>query len=89
MAPGIALATAFGWFLGLTGILTVYSLNGEWSIAANLTAETWPAKHRSKVLSGTRSLYGLRVILGMVGYWVLGWIFKVEYSRRTLDSIRV
>ncbi|HXT90138.1 MAG TPA: MFS transporter, partial [Trebonia sp.] len=52
-------------------------LNGEWSIAANLTAETWPAKYRSKVLSVARSLYGFGVALaGLIGTYIIaphGW----------------
>jgi len=52
-------------------------LNGEWSIAANLTAETWPAKYRSKVLSVARSLYGFGVALaGVIGTYIIaphGW----------------
>lgn len=52
-------------------------LNGEWSIAANLTAETWPAKYRSKVLSAARSLFGFGVALaGVIGTYIIapyGW----------------
>jgi MFS transporter, putative metabolite:H+ symporter len=52
-------------------------LNGEWSIAANLTAETWPAKYRSKILSFCRSLYGFGVALaGVIGTYIIapyGW----------------
>jgi putative MFS transporter len=78
-----------GVFVVLTAIsgswllfLVFYTLmraatNGEWSIAANLTAETWPARHRAKVLSGARSCYGLGVALaGLMGTYIIphfGW----------------
>lgn len=71
-------ALAQSWLLFLVFYTLMRAcLNGEWSIAANLTAETWPAKYRSKVLSVARSLYGFGVALaGVIGTYIIaphGW----------------
>jgi MFS family permease len=71
-------AVAQSWILFLLFYTLMRAcLNGEWSIAANLTAETWPAKYRSLVLSFARSLYGFGVALaGVIGTYVIaphGW----------------
>lgn len=74
----ILTASAHTWLLFIVFFgLARACLNGEWSIAANLTAETWPAKYRSKVLSVARSLWGFGVALaGVIGIYIIapyGW----------------
>jgi MFS family permease len=71
-------AWAQSWVLFLVFYTLVRAcLSGEWSIAANLTAETWPAKYRSRILSVARSLYGFGVALaGLIGTYIIapyGW----------------
>ncbi|MCW0215403.1 MAG: MFS transporter [Pseudonocardia sp.] len=53
------------------------TIAGEWAVGSLLTVETWPAKHRAKVLSGARSLYGYGVVIaGLTGTYIIaphGW----------------
>ncbi|MHA6627245.1 MFS transporter [Pseudonocardia sichuanensis] len=53
------------------------TIAGEWAIGSLLTVETWPAKHRAKVLSAARSLYGYGVVIaGLAGTYIVapyGW----------------
>lgn len=53
------------------------TIAGEWAIGSLLTVETWPARHRAKVLSAARSLYGYGVVVaGLTGTYIIaphGW----------------
>lgn len=92
-SPNWMILSVFRFFTG-------FGCVGEWSAAATLIAETWPAKHRSKCASVMQSMFAWGSILGsfvvMVVAPLWGWravflvgvlpAFVVLYMRRTLKE---
>lgn len=82
----VGFTKSWGEFILFYGLF-ILADTGEWGIASTLTAETWPARYRSNVLSFARSFYGYGAALsGLIGstlivsfgwkagYWVVGSI---------------
>jgi len=92
-APNWVILSVFRFFTG-------FGCVGEWSAAATLIAETWPAKHRSKCASVMQSCWawgsilGSFVVMAIAPIW--GWravflagvlpAFIVLYIRRTIKE---
>jgi MFS family permease len=69
-APNIAMLMVFRIIVGL-------GVGGEWSAGSALVSETWPARHRGKVLAWVQSAfasgYALAAIVAAVIIPIAGW----------------
>jgi MFS family permease len=74
----VAIVVSRNWlFFIVFYTLMRVTIAGEWAIGSLLTVETWPARHRAKILSAARSLYGYGVVVaGLTGTYIIaphGW----------------
>jgi MFS family permease len=72
----IVVSESWIFFIVVYTIMRI-TIAGEWAVGSLLTVETWPAKHRAKILSAARSLYGYGVVIaGLAGTFIIapyGW----------------
>jgi MFS transporter, putative metabolite:H+ symporter len=72
----VVVSNSWIFFIVVYTLLRI-TIAGEWAVGSLLTVETWPARHRAKVLSAARSLYGYGVVIaGLAGTFIIapfGW----------------
>jgi MFS family permease len=74
LMPVVALSPTFAVFVAAR-CLVGFALNGEWSLGSMLVAETWPARLRGRVISGTRATwcFGASLAGGITGVAAATW----------------